>query len=268
MKDLKSYKGWALITGASSGIGREFARTVASHGVNCVLVARRKDRLQSLSEELSDKHRIECRFIDQDLTADGYLERINKETEDIPIGILINNAGAGCPGPTATRDFERIESLVKLNCLAPAMITRSFLPQMIERNRGAVIFLSSIVGLLPTPYETIYSASKAFNLNYGEALWGEMRGTNIDVITVCPAATKTEFFSAEGLDEKIQKRINGFADNVDRIPKIAFRYLGSLPTVGPRSMWLPATVARFLPRAFVPLFAGKFAKRVMQSDRL
>ena len=133
MKDLKSYRGWALITGASSGLGREFARLIAAHGVNCVLVGLGDVALRSLADELSAKHGVQCRPLEIDLTDTEVLDHLSAATDDIPIGILVNCAGVAHGGTFHTRDPGKLERLVKLNCLAPVLLTRAYLPQMHAR---------------------------------------------------------------------------------------------------------------------------------------
>lgn len=268
MKDLKSYGGWALITGAAAGIGRELARAIATGGVDCVLVDKNGEGIRDLAVELARNHGVQCRAIHQDLTSNGWLDRIVKETRDIPIGILVNDAGVGCPGPTHTRDPEYVEHVIKVNAIAPALLTRTFLPQMVERDSGAVIMLASIVALLPTPFETLYCATKAFNLIYGEALWGEMRGTNIDILNVCPTATRTDFWASEGLFKDVQEKMANKSDSPEHIARIALANLGKGPTVGPWSMRVPVFLSRFVPRWIPAHFAGKFARRVMKTDQL
>lgn len=251
MNKITKYGGWALITGASSGIGKEFARSIAARNVNCVLVARRADRLRELAAELEGQHGVSCRCIELDLTADDAVDSLQKATGDIPIGILVNNAGFGYAGNFETRDPERLKALVNLNCLVPILLTRAFLPAMKERKTGAVIMVASIVGFLPAPFDSTYSASKAFDLYFGESLWGELRGTGIDVITLCPAVTKTEFFAVEGLDKQQEAKVLKNGDEPRPIVELTLRRLGRQPSVGPWSASYPALIARMLPRKWV-----------------
>ncbi len=256
MKDLRDYGAWALITGASSGIGEHFARALAAGGLNCVLVARRLDRLEQLASELADKHGVQCLCIEQDLSEDGCVQNIAERTEELDVGVLVNNAGFGCCGDFETSDAQRLEDLVKVNCLAPVSLTREFLPKMVERKRGAVIIVSSLLGFLPAPYDACYGASKAFDLHFGEALWAEMRPKGIDVITVCPSATSTEFFEAEGRTAEQSRRISRIATRPEKIVSITLRNIGRKPTVGPMVSKLPAFLTRFLPRKLVVLLTG------------
>jgi uncharacterized protein len=226
MRDLKKYGGWALITGASAGIGREFARAIAAHGVDCVLVARRTERLEALAEELHQAHGVECLCITQDLSAEDCVEEVMAAIGDRSVGILVNNAGFGHAGEFATRDPERLAAMVKLNCLTPTLLTRAIVPGMAERNAGAIIMVSSLAGFCGTPYESVYGATKAFGLSLGDALHVELRRSGIDVITLCPAHTATEFFEAEGLPEDVIKVTTHMASTPEHVVAITLRKLG------------------------------------------
>ncbi|MBN2560267.1 MAG: SDR family NAD(P)-dependent oxidoreductase [Phycisphaerae bacterium] len=180
----------------------------------------------------------------------------------------MNDAGAGLPGRMETRDPVRIRSIIELNSIAPVLLTRTFLPPMLERDRGAFIILASIVSLLPAPFESVYCATKAFNLIFGESLWGEMRGRPIDVLNVCPTATRTGFWASEGLQEDVQRRMAKRSDSPEDIARLALRSLGRRMTVGPWSMRMPVFASRFLPRWVPPHFAAKFSRRVMKTDQV
>jgi uncharacterized protein len=268
MKNLTRYGDWALVTGASSGIGREFARCLARDGVNCFLVARRSERLEDLSRELSENHRVECRCIVQDLTEDGAEQRIKEAVGDTHVSILVNNAGFGHPGHFESRDPARLTELVKLNCLLPVLLTRLFLPEMIESGRGAIVFVSSVLGFIPAPYDSVYCASKAFDLYLGESLWGELRGTGVDVITVCPNATKTEFFAVEGHSESRRKIVMKFADKAESIAAMTLKKLGRTPTTAPWSAWGPSILVRMLPRRIVAGIMRFVMTHLMASQKI
>ncbi|GMW00930.1 MAG: short-chain dehydrogenase [Candidatus Hydrogenedentota bacterium] len=254
MKDLKLYGGWAVVTGASAGLGREFARIIASNGVNCVLIGLGKADLDAVADELRSKHGVEVRALELDLTADGYLEVVAKATEDIPVGILVNNAGIGVGGYFHTRDPKKLTALVKLNCLAPVELTRHFLPAMVDRKTGAVIMVSSIFGLVPAPMEAAYTASKAFDLHFGEALWSEMRGKGVDVVTICPGGMRTGFFVADGLtDPKELARIHRNSNTPEEVAMRTLNALGRKPVTTMPFAWVCGFLARFAPRRLVTM---------------
>lgn len=231
MNDLKKYNGYAFITGASAGIGREFARQIAAQGVDCAVVARRADRLEELKTELNEKHGVDVRPIPADLTAPDGVQRVVDMCSDIKIGILINNAGFGDGGLFHTRDPDRMDEMIRLNCTVPALLTRAIIPQMLERKNGAIIMVSSGLGIVPCAYEAVYGATKAFDLSFGGALWAEYKDDGIDVTTICPALTATEFMSVEGFSGEQAKAAYKNADTADHIARITLEGLGKKPIV-------------------------------------
>jgi uncharacterized protein len=187
----------ALITGASAGIGEEFARQLAGRGYDLVLVARRKDRLEQLAEQVpTTAHVVEC-----DLGSDA--ARLPGEVEKLGVNVdmLVNNAGFGLRGHFLDFDAEREAEMVRLNCEAVVTLTHAFLPGMVERRRGGVITVASTAGMQPLPYETTYGATKAFAISFMEALSMELRGTGVRALVVNPGPVKTEWQSVAGYDE-------------------------------------------------------------------
>lgn len=260
MKDLKTYEGWALITGASAGIGREFARAIAPHGVNCALVARRRDRLEALADELNHAHGVECMPIALDLSVEGCVDELMETLGDTPVGILVNNAGFGHAGEFATRDPERLSAMVKLNCLTPVLLTRAIVPEMVERGTGAVIMVSSLAGFVGAPYESVYGATKAFDLSFGDALHVELKRKGIDVITLCPANTATEFFEAEGLPEETIRFATRMSASADHVVDITLRRLGKASIAGPLMTRAATLAGRAIPRSISAKLMGKGIK--------
>jgi short-subunit dehydrogenase len=193
------YGKWALVTGASSGIGEAFARALAAEGFSLVLTARREPRLCSLADELEKKFDIATRVVAVDLAdPDGPL-RLADGVSDLEIGILVNNAGVGYAGRFDKQDTDRLRSLVAVNCVAPTVLASRLLSGptgMVERGRGAVIFTGSAAGHQPIPLHGVYAATKAFGLFLGEALFVELRGKGIDVLVVEPGPVATEFQQA------------------------------------------------------------------------
>ncbi len=253
--DLKQYGGYALVTGASAGIGECYARRLAEAGVSCVLVARRAERLAALCDELQAAHDVDMRYVAADLSDEAEMARLVEATAELEVGMLFNNAGFGDAGRFETRDPERLAQMVKLNCLAPVVLSRAYVPAMLARGRGALVMVSSGFGLLPAPYEATYAATKAFDLWLGEGLWGEYRGRGIDVITVCPAATETEFLLAEGHNEKLVRKMYQRADSPEHIADITLRGLGRRPVAFARDVHLIMAAQRLLPRWMSPLGA-------------
>ena len=252
---IEKYGSWALVTGASSGIGEEFARRFALNGMNLILVARRKERLEKLSQELTSRYNIKVVIVPIDLTSENFLDELKNYTKDIEIGILVNNAGFGSNGEFIDASPEKEAEMVKLNCLAPTILTHYFVKQMVERKKGAIIFLGSVVGFQPTPFMATYSATKAFNSFLGDSLWYELKKYNIDVLSLNPGGTSTEF----------QRLANSGTGPMQRtcvqVVTTALKALGKKPSVvdGLYNKVL-AVSSRFASRKFVVSTAGFIAK--------
>ncbi len=262
MRDLKRYGGWAVITGASSGVGEAFARHIAAAGMPCFLVARREDRLQALAEELREKHGVDTAHAALDLSLDNAHEAVVEALDGRTVGMLVNNAGFASQGRFESRGADRLTAMTRLNCLTPVTLTRALLPGMLERGSGAMIMVSSLVGFLPAPYNAVYGATKAFDLSFGEAIWGEMRGRGIDVITVCPGPVDTEFFEAEQLSETAAARMRRMGNTADQIVKRTLRNLGRKPTTSPAMSFWASMGARMLPRGL----AARLMKHIMRRN--
>jgi short-subunit dehydrogenase len=185
------YGNWALVTGASSGIGRQFAKQLAAEGLNLVIVARRVDLLDELKEELVQKHGVEVKCLRVDLSEDDALDLVREGCEGLEIGMIVHSAGSGVPGRFAACDIGVEKRMVKLNCLAPVEITRAFLPKMLDRHKGAMVFVSSLMGFQGVPYMANYSATKGYLLNFGESLHHECKDDGVDVLVLAPGATDT-----------------------------------------------------------------------------
>jgi short-subunit dehydrogenase len=186
----------ALITGASAGIGREFARQLGGRARSLVLIARREQRLSELRDELNQQYpNVAISFRKTDL-AD--LVQLNEllawlDCERIDVDLLINNAGLGDSGAFATSDPTRNEQMTLVNIVALTTLTRHLLPPMIARRRGDILNVSSLAGYLPIPDFAVYAATKAYVTSFSEALRAELRGTGVSVCALCPGPVHTEF---------------------------------------------------------------------------
>jgi short-subunit dehydrogenase len=189
----------ALVTGASSGIGREFARELAGDGHDLVLTARREAAMRALAGELQ-KHGATVTVIPADLSRPGAAADLvrNLEARGLAVDVLINNAGLGGVGRLDRVDPVRIGEMLQVNIVALTELTRLLLPGMIARRRGRIMLVASTAGFLPGPGMAVYFASKAYVLSLGEALAQELRGTGVGVTTLCPGATATDFFAVAG----------------------------------------------------------------------
>jgi short-subunit dehydrogenase len=189
----------ALITGASAGIGREFARQLASRVQTLVIVARREQRLNALRDELRNRNaqlNIHPRAVD--LCDKSQIDELVRwlEQNKIDVDFLINNAGLGDYGPFATSPPQRDYEMLQVNIAALTRLTRALLPQMISRRRGAILNVSSSAGFLPIPGMGVYAATKAYVNSFSEALRAELRGTGVSVTALCPGPVHTEFGDA------------------------------------------------------------------------
>ncbi len=185
----------ALITGASSGIGKEFARIHAERGGDLVIIARREDRLKELKKELEKKHKVKVMIITKDLTQPNAAKEIYDEVKKakIKIDYLINNAGFGGLGKFHERDWETDLAMINLNIVALTALTRFFLPDFVKRNRGKILNVSSTASMMPGPLQAVYYATKAYVTSFSNALNEELHDTNITVTALMPGATETEF---------------------------------------------------------------------------
>ncbi len=254
---VEKYGSWALITGASSGIGEEFANRLAENGFNLVIIARREERLKALADKLCEKYKKEIKIIAGDLTEESFIERIKLECNGLEIGLLVNNAGFGSTGEFYKCDETAEAKMVKLNCLVPTILTHHFLPGMINRKRGGIIFLGSVVAFQPTPMMASYSATKVFNLFLGEALWYELKNYNIDVLALNPGGTNTEFQRIADVDTGPAVR------SAAQVVETALKSLGRKPGVVDGVINKIMTVSgKFIPRRWLVTMAGNIAVKL------
>lgn len=245
------YGDWALVTGASTGIGAEFARALAREGLSCVLAARREERLQALAEELQRACGVMTRVVAVDLEQAAGVEQLLAAVADLEVAVLVNNAGFGYAGRFEKQDLARLQAMVQLNCMAPLVLTNRLLAGMRARGRGAVIITGSIAGAQPVPFNCIYSATKVFDRYFGEALWSELQGTGVDVLVLEPGPTETEFQVVAGETAHA-------GEPPAAVVQVALDALGRQPSVISGWMnWLRASSTRLAPRSVVALIAGR-----------
>lgn len=189
----EKYGPWALVTGASSGIGLEFSRQIAALGLNVILVARRKERLLSLADTLEKAHGVETLVVPTDLSKEDFLSGVQEATKGLEVGLLVNNAGFGTTGTLLENDLETEIKLLHVNCRAPLILAHAYGNPMKTRGRGGIIFLSSVVGFTAVPLWSNYAASKAYDLFLSEAMNHELKGQGVDVLALCPGTTEAEF---------------------------------------------------------------------------
>ena len=205
---------YAIITGASAGLGREFARLFAQDGHGLVLVARRKNELDALAKELADKHQTKSLVVPADLTDAGAPKHIHAEIAraGIDVEFLVNNAGFGSNGRFWELDALKELGMIEVNVTALVPLTRLFVPDMVAKGRGRVLNIGSTAGFQPGPFMATYYASKAFVNHFTEALAFELKGTGVTATVSCPGATATEFAAVAGNDKSALFKAGGVAD--------------------------------------------------------
>ena len=246
-----------LVTGASSGIGAEIARGLAARGHGVTLAARREDRLRELAEELVEEHGVRAETVALDVADDGARRELVTELDSrgLTVEVLVNTAGFGSGGAFAELEAEDEAAMVRTNVEALVGMTGTFLPGMVERGRGAVLNVGSLIAFQPVPFQATYGATKAAVLSFSEALHQEVRDKGVTVTVVCPGPVRTEFGEAGGFggaDDKIPDRFWLEADKVakdaleavengDRITVPGFRnqILALYGQHMPRSVLLP-----------------------------
>ena len=219
--------GTALVTGASSGIGEMFARVLAEQGYDLILVARRADRLQTLADELRTKSGIQAEVWPADLSADDGIasvaERIASRGD---ITLLVNNAGFGAGGAYHLIDVQPQMDMIHVHVVATARLTRAVLPQMVERNSGAVINVSSVAAFAVLARRTMYNSTKAWINAFSRGIAEELRGTNVRIQAFCPGFTVTEFHDTPGFKKFDRRQIPGFLwTTSDKVVRASLRAL-------------------------------------------
>ncbi len=195
---------WALVTGASSGIGMALARELAQRGYDLVLLGRDEGQLAQLAQDLARAHQAAARVFAGDLSqpAAAHAVRAALEREDFPVSVLVNNAGFGVHGRFAQTDLEAELALVNLQVQALLILTKACLPGMLRRRDGRILNVASVYAYGPVPLQSVYAAGKAFMLSFSEALAAELEATGVSVTVLCPGITTTAFRTRAGMREK------------------------------------------------------------------
>ena len=256
----------ALITGASSGIGAEFARVLARKGCDLILVARREDKLCALADKLSAQHGIGTHVIARDLAQEWAARDLEQEIDerDLRVDILINNAGFATQGDFETTDAELLHAQIMLNVTAVVDLARVFMPAMIDRKSGIIVNVASTAGFLPIPTQAVYGATKAFVLSWSEALWVENRERGVKVLALCPGATDTEFFERVGRDVVASK------DTPEFVVQCAMKALSrgeATVVVGRANKFAAHVLPRVLSRKTMVLAVGRVIKKFWGSEK-
>lgn len=215
---------WALVTGASGGIGYELSRQFARHGFNVILVARNAARLAEVAQELEKQHQVGTLVLPEDLSHPAAAREIysNVRKRDISVEVLINNAGFGDLGRFGEAEWEVQRQMLQVNVTTLVELTRLFLPEMVCRKSGRILNIGSTGSFTPVPFMAIYGASKAFVLSFSEALSAELEGTGVTVTALCPGVTATHFARRAKTENTVLVRLNQMtAEDVARTGYLA-----------------------------------------------
>jgi len=250
---------WALVTGASAGIGTALAEELARGGTNLVLTARRRERLEELAQKLVAAHKIQTKIFVADLAEADAPEKIFQFTSEqgIEVELLINNAGFGAYGEFHTVETRRLLEMVQVNCSAVVHLTRLYLPEMVARRRGDVLILASTASFQSVPYISTYAATKAFDLLFAEGLAEEMRPYGIRVCALCPGSTESEFADVAGQTHIAATRAN--RETAEKVARTGLRALasGKSYVISGLGNYLGVLGQRLVPRRFVARIAAR-----------
>jgi uncharacterized protein len=259
---LTCYGPWAVVTGASSGIGEEFARQLAQRGLNLVLVARRQSRLEELKLQLQQTYSVNVDVFAADLGQRSELDRLAEHLTTMDIGLLVNNAGFGEKGTFDSISADQYQQMIAVNCQAPALLSHALIPHLKMRKHGGIIITASTAAFQATPFASAYAATKGFDLLLAEGLWYELNPHGVDVLALCPGATDTEGPRRTGVDPT---RVPGNLMSVTPVVKLALDNLGISSIAIPGSLnKVSALATRLFPRWINTVVAGKLIQRVIQ----
>jgi short-subunit dehydrogenase len=266
MASLTDFQGkWALVTGASAGIGVALARELARNGAKLILTARRQERLEALAAELTAQG-TEVRLVLADLTKPEAPQAIYDATAGagLEVEILINNAGLGQYGEFPSTDLEQELSQVRVNCEAVVHLTRLFVPAMVERRRGWVMVLASTASFQPVPFLSTYAATKSFDRFFALGLAEEVAPYGVRVSALCPGPTESEFFAVAGAanapgGNNLASRKRQSAEEVARLGLEALAR-GKRTLIPYFAGWFTAFLVRFLPVGLITYMVAKAAR--------
>jgi hypothetical protein len=252
----------ALVTGASAGLGVEFAKLLAQDGHNLVLTARNQDRLQRLADELQQEHSIRAQVFARDLSQPGAAPALVEALDQagLTIDILVNNAGFGHSGKYHENPAEQEFALLQVNVVALAQLTRLLLPGMVARGWGRVLNVASTAAFQPGPHMAGYFASKAYVLSLSESLAYELKDTGVSVTVLCPGPTQTEFTERAGIKESLLFRLS--AQSAEKVAEIGYQAMlkGEAVVIPGLHNWALAQSMRFVPRGVARAVASWLVK--------
>jgi uncharacterized protein len=249
----------ALITGASAGLGTDFARILAGQKYDLILVARNASRLAALATQLSTDHGVRVLILPRDLSIPGSAEALllDIKSQGLAVDVLVNNAGIGMHGPVANADVRALAGMLQLNVTTLTELTRLFLPDMLARKSGRILNVASTAAFQPGPWMAGYYATKAYVLSFSEALAFELKGTGVTITTLCPGPTSTEFFERAKMSRSRMKDIF-FADS-RACAQVGVNGMlqGKTMVIHGTLNWMLVLSSKFFPRAIVRFIVGK-----------
>lgn len=254
----------ALVTGASSGLGVDFAKNLASRGTNLILVARREELLKSVQQEITTQYGVEVDIITLDLSTQDAPQQLYDQIKEAgkQVDVLVNNAGFGLYGEFINIDWERERNMLELDILTLVHMTKLFTKDMVAHNFGFVLQVASIGAYQPSPLYASYSAAKSFVLNFGEALNYELRNTNVKVSVISPGITATEFLKVSGQRPTLYQRM-AMMQSPEVVQIAVEAMLKGKPSTVPGLMnAITAWSNRLMPRRM----SAAISHRLMQSD--
>jgi uncharacterized protein len=253
---------WALVTGASAGIGAALAEELARGGTNLVLTARRRERLQELAQKLEAAHKIQTKIFVADLAQADAPETIFQFTKGqaIEIELLVNNAGFGAYGEFPTVEPRKLTDMVQVNCAAVVHLTRLYLPEMVARKHGDVLIVASTASFQSVPYISTYAATKAFDLLFAEGLAEEMKPYGVRVCALCPGSTESEFAEVAGQTHIAATRAN--RETAEKVARTGLRALaaGKSYVISGLGNYLGVLGQRLVSRSLVARVAARMFK--------
>jgi short-subunit dehydrogenase len=260
---------WALVTGASAGIGKALAEALAGGGTNLVLTARRSDRLNELARNLSAAHKIRTEIFAADLVQPDAPQKIFDFTRErsLQIDLLINNAGFGAYGEFSSVQQNRLLGMVQVNCAAVVHLTHLFLPQMIQRRSGDILIVASTASFQAVPYISTYAATKAFDLIFAEGLAEEVKPHGVRVCALCPGSTESEF--REIATDSQSPAANHRQETAGKVARVGLQALaaGKSYVISGTRNYLGAQVQRLVPRRLVTSIAAKLFRPAINPNR-
>jgi uncharacterized protein len=254
---------WALVTGASSGLGVDISREIATRGYNLILVARREDRLRSVAEELRERFSIEvavevCDLAQPDAARGLYQRIINAGRV---VDVLVNNAGFAAHGSFLEQELDRLDAMLQVNVRSLLELTHLFGQEMAVRGGGWILQVASVVGLVPTPSHSVYSGTKAFVVHFSSSVSWELQDRGVRICALCPGVTYTEFFDVAGQTPTFYTRVAGMKSaDVARIGVRALFAKRSRVIAGWRN-WLTVYAVKLIPHRVVGWFTWRLMGR-------